>query len=615
MAYRWMFKPQMLVVIPLALLLVLAVACGGGEEPETSTPTTVTEADTATTAPSDGETMPTPTATPESAGAISPEGQPEFGGVVPMMAITAPISARVWPETGYNSAQWNTRMYNNLVEYNPETTDPNDQRCDLCTSWDVSEDGLTYTYHLHPNARWNDGVPVTAEDVVFSLNSIVDPTMPEFGDLWEGHEIRSTTGQLSLYYESGNARVIDDKTVEVTLKFAAAAWHPTLGIEFMKIGPKHVVWDQRKHQTLASPDDMVGSGPLVYVKGSYIRDDQIEERRNEDYFKSPEYPRIDGLKVFLMIDVGTIIAAYASEQILMGVANGDNIGSVESKQFEKDHGDRYDVYFVGPAGAYHVMFNAAKKPFDDPLLRRAVHMAVHRQAIMDIFGVGDLTLGSPFPPDTWFGPTSEEAAQMPGLRESEPGVKHPDDIAEAKRLLAEAGFPDGKGLSVVLTARSAILYVDVATVVAAQLRETLDIDVKLNVVESSAGQAAYLAGDYQFAVQASGLSFTDPDAAFSGGRYTDGSLQGDEWGRGPLTTHWARIQEIYNAQARENDPEKRKVLVNEASDLLLEDSPFTPIFWSTSSMNFHKKIHNEHPVPSPFVSSWKWEHIWCDPAC
>ena len=226
-------------------------------------------------------------------------------------------------------------------------------------------------------------MPVTAEDVVFSLNSIVDPNMPEFGDLWEGHEIRSTTGQLSLYYESGNARVIDDKTVEVTLKFAAAAWHPTVGIEFMKIAPKHVVWDQRKHQTLASPDDMVGSGPFIYVKGSYIRDDQIEERRNEDYFKSPEYPRIDGLKAFLMIDVGTIIAAYASEQILMGVANGDNIGSVESKQFEEDHGDRYDVYFVGPAGAYHVMFNASKKPFDDPLMRRAVHMAVHRQALMD----------------------------------------------------------------------------------------------------------------------------------------------------------------------------------------------------------------------------------------
>ena len=160
MTYHWLLKPQMLVVIPLALLLVLAMACGGGEEMETSTPTSSdagAASATATTAPSGDEEAPTPTATPESAGATSPEGDPKFGGVVPMMAITAPISARVWPETGYNSAQWNTRMYNNLVEYNPETTDPNDQRCDLCTSWDVSEDGLTYTYHLHPNARWHDG--------------------------------------------------------------------------------------------------------------------------------------------------------------------------------------------------------------------------------------------------------------------------------------------------------------------------------------------------------------------------------------------------------------------------------------------------------------------------
>jgi peptide/nickel transport system substrate-binding protein len=550
--------------------------------------------------------MPVPTSTP------GPGMEPKFGGTVPMLAIIAPIGSRVWPEISYVNLQWMAHLYNNLIEYNPETSDPSDLRCDLCADWKLADDGLTYTFDLPKNARWTDGTPVTAEDVVFSMDSFVDPENPAFGDLWEDHTLRSRTGQLKVYYDFGNSRAIDEHTVEIKTKFKAAAFLPTLALEGMKIMAKHVVWDQRKHQGMAEPNNMVGSGPFVYVKGSFIRDTSLEHRRNPAYFKEG-YPRIDGIKIFQISDTGTIIGAYITEQILMGVANGDNIGSVESRKFEEDYGDRYDVYFIGPAGAYHVMFNSEKAPFDDPRVRRAINLAVHRQEAMELFGAGDM-LGTPFPPGLWYGPTFEEAAQMPGFRESSPGVKDQRDIDEAKRLLAEAGFPDGQGFNVKLMARGTGLTVDISAVVAEQLNKFLNINVEQDIQESSAGAAKFLAGDFQFAIQPSGMSFLDPDGAFSD-RYAEGGLQADKWARGSATTNWDRVQEIFLAQSREIDQDKRRVLIREASALLMEDNWLPTLWWVTSTMAFHKKIRNEHPNPSPAASSWKQEHIWCDPAC
>jgi peptide/nickel transport system substrate-binding protein len=130
-----------------------------------------------------------------------------------------------------------------------------------------------------------------------------------------------------------------------------------------------------KLQGLANPEDMVTSGPFRHVE--FVKDVSNEYVRNPDYFKEGR-PYIDGMIHFINVDVGSIVAAFAAEQVLMTNGNVDNMGSIESKQFLDDHGDRYNVYFVGPAGMYHVMMNTTKKPFDDPRVRRAIILAVNR---------------------------------------------------------------------------------------------------------------------------------------------------------------------------------------------------------------------------------------------
>src|SRR5260370_23654824 len=101
-------------------------------------------------------------------------------------------------------------IYNQLIEYNPETADPFDLRGDLATKWELSEDGKFYTFHLNPKAKWHDGKPVTAEDVVYSMDSMVD------ADAKPPRVV--TAPALNPYYEKGTARAIDAHTVEIPLK-------------------------------------------------------------------------------------------------------------------------------------------------------------------------------------------------------------------------------------------------------------------------------------------------------------------------------------------------------------------------------------------------------------
>ena len=103
--------------------------------------------------------------------------------------VTAPLIA-----AGYSHLQNLSPLYDGLLIYDPETDDPAEIICDICTSWEISYDGRTFVYYLNPDATWSDGAPVTSEDLVFTLESIVDPG--QFGELWAGHDGRPQTGLI-----------------------------------------------------------------------------------------------------------------------------------------------------------------------------------------------------------------------------------------------------------------------------------------------------------------------------------------------------------------------------------------------------------------------------------
>jgi ABC-type transport system substrate-binding protein len=518
------------------------------------------------------------------------------GGIIPMQDYAAPITARPLHAATYSGLKNLGPLFNGLIEYNPETADFDDLRGDLAKSWALAPDGVTYTFRLHENAKWWDGKPVTADDVVFSLASMTDPdSIP----ILKGQP-RPIAGQVKDYYES--SRAIDPYTVEVKTKFPAPGFLPILAATPMVIMPKD--WVLAGHiQGLHKPEDLMGSGPFKHVK--FIKDVSNEYVKNDNYFKEG-YPRIDGMKHFIIVERGTIIAAFKSGQILMTNGIINNLSTAEALQFQKDAGDKFNVHFGGPSAMVGVLINTRVKPYDDVRVRRAIMLAIHRQPIIQTFSVGQDDLGLPFPPGQWYGRTREEAAQTPGFRELG-GKKHPEDIAAAKKLLAEAGIPEK--FKVTLTARSVLEFLDVATVVADQFRQVFNWDVTLRPMESAAGQAAFLSGDYQIAVQGAGPTIPEPDGDFAA-LYIEGSLR-------HLWTGYFHpgAQELYQKQLRELDREKRKALVRQADDILLhQDNSFPGLYWGNRSWIVDKRIKNFYIHPSIYHQA-KLEHIWCDPKC
>jgi len=574
--------PKRLLLIPVLMILAFIIACGGAAS--TSMPTSAAPVATSTIVAS--EAIGSPKAAPTAVSQQAVVDMGKRGGVIPMQTYAAPAHWYVWECASLSCMQNGAPLYNMLIEYNPETADGGDLRGDLATLWEVSADGRALTFHLDENARWWDGKPVTAEDVVFSLDMMTDPD-----------EIRPRAGQLKPYYESSTA--VDAYTVEVKLKFAAAAFLPYLGTDYMKIMPKHHL---ESGVDMKLWENQLGSGPFKLL--NYERDVSYEYFRNDDYFKEGR-PYWDGIKAFVISDHGTIIAALESQQVLMTNSMVSNLSNGEALELGKATVGQGTVYFGGPVGTAGLQINTKVAPFDDIRVRHALQLAIHRQPLITILSAEMDSLGGAFPPNFWFSPTDDELAQLPGFRELD-GEKHPDDIAEARRLLAEAGFPDG--FKTVVTARTAVEYVDIAQLLVDQLDRFLNIKASVKPMESAAGYAAYASGDWEIAAQGNGLMIMDPDAVF-GGLYLKDSTRN--------YSHWEneRLNEIYKLQTSELDQEKRRELIFEAADILQNvDNQWVGLYWSMRSWYVDDRIQNFH-VSATLFNQLKHEHLWCDPAC
>jgi peptide/nickel transport system substrate-binding protein len=518
---------------------------------------------------------------------------PKHGGIINMQSAGNPPPN--WHPHCTNTIQVKSYsgIYNQLIEYNPETKDPSDLRGDLATSWELSKDGKAYTFHLNPKARWHDGKPVTAEDVVYSLDSMVD------ADAKPPRVV--TLPALSPYYEKGTARAVDAHTVEMPLKIPFAPdFLPTLALDFCKIIAKH--WGEAKidHQKW---ENAIGSGP--FKPGKFVKDVSIELVKNKDYWK-PGLPYIDGMVHYLINDKGTAIAAYKTGRVLETNWPVSGLSNREAVQLEKEAKDTLRIEYLHNAVIFFFFMNTKVKPFDNPKVRQAVNLALDRHALLNTFGVPELdTLGPPLGVGLWFSRTADEIASLPGWRQVN-GKKDPQDIAKAKALLAEAGHPDG--FKAVMMVKAVLEFPDQAVLYKEQLKK-IGIDLDIQLVDAATGFQRYLRGDWVCAAQASGNFVVQPDAILGRVWMPDGS-----WARYASSKPPKWWQEDYTRQASERDKKKRLAILRKMEDYLILNDPggCAVAYWSARNWIFNKKIMGIHASASVW-GGFKHETDWINP--
>ena len=476
--------------------------------------------------------------------------------------------------------------FNQLVEYNPVV--PTEIIGDLAESWETSADGLTYTFKLR-DANWHDGQPVTANDIVFSLDRIVQPG-----------EKRTRTAALREFYEHQTAQAIDDKTVEMPVTSAGALFLAVLGSESMKMYPKHVAESLSVEDANCCPEKLLGSGP--WTLKSYERGISIEYDKNADYFK-PGRPYFEGWKYNIIPTVPGQYAAFLAGQVhaTIGYSSAFRRRDV-FKVLEDAEGKLQADYVPTYGGTGFVLTN--QPPFDDPRVRRAFYLGIDRQNLLDIVYHTD-EYGYGARPGDFFtlralGEEDVELVGQPGYR-----VNKAEDIAEAKALLEEAGYADG--FQADLNMGQSGLSTSTTEVITEQLRKDLGIDLVMKPVDTAAYHARQIEGIYPLSFAGGSIQMIiDPSDNLQYAYDLDTAGNPDNWSDPELT-------KLLEAQAAEPDTAKRAAILRDIMAILRKgETHWVPTIWRDMGMVYDYRLQN-WLTPLSGELTLKWEHVWWDP--
>ena len=493
--------------------------------------------------------------------------------------------------------------FNQILEYNP--INPGEIIGDLAVSWESYEDGdeFGYIFNLHPDATFSDGVPVTADDVVFSIDRIT------LGQVEDG-VLRARTGFLNNFVVHGTAEAIDDKTVKIPLRFPAAGFLPNLASDYMKVYPKHVGESLNQEQAntgvtqadavaaiqAGSPTGLIGSGP--WMLREWEKDSGYSYDRNPNYFKEGR-PFFDGLRIFLIRDTARRISALQAGQVYgtYQPVTGSNRPE-DMARLEQDTDGRVRAVILEASGVQAFFLNHTKPPFDDPRVRRAMYLGIDRYNAVEkaILGFGQ--------PGTFFAPGVVE--DLADLQANNPAfmTDRAAALEEARQLLSEAGYADGFEITHNVVNSNPSL--STAETVAPQLREDLGIDIVIQPTDLATMYVGLRDGVANFDGVGTGIILRDPGDIINQ-FYLQDVL------RNPHNWQNDRVDELIDLQNRAVDPAVRQGHLEELADILHQgESHWLPVLWYSSGGAFDYRIRNYYYPPTVQLIK-KWDHVWFDP--
>jgi peptide/nickel transport system substrate-binding protein len=346
---------------------------------------------------------------------------PKNGGTLTyMIAADSPPSLDGHREETYATVQAAAPYYSVLIRVNPENpSSTTDFVCDLCTEMPKpTDDNKTYTFKIRTGVKFQDGNPLTAQDVAASWNEITFP--PEGLLSARGSNYRDLIDKIE---------APDDTTVVFHLKFATTAFLPALADPYAFIYEKKILDDPARGPHWYEKNVM-GSGPFYF--DSYDVGQAVKGSRNPNYYHQG-LPHLDHIVAVFAPKEATRVAAIRADQ-----AQIDFRGFPPSARDElkKDLGDQIASQESDWNCGSDLFFNEKKPPFDDPRVRRALTLAIDRwggsEALSKIAVVK--TVGGIVFPGSPLAATKDELQQMAGFW---PDIEK--SRAEAKRLLHEAG--------------------------------------------------------------------------------------------------------------------------------------------------------------------------------
>ena len=440
----------------------------------------------------------------------------------------------------------------------------------LAERWEIATP-TTYVFHIRKGAKWHDGIEFTAEDVKWAYEMFLNPA--------NGYRAR---GNLALVE---SMEVPDPYTLKTTTKAPSPTFLEGLADRNSVIQSRHVAARGEKFAEV-----LVGTGP--YKLESFDRQKGINFVRNPDYWAKGR-PGADQVRIIWPLDPVARLAAFVSKQ-------GDILKLNSKPEFEVVQRQVPDltpyVFLRDIESPFFLKLD--QPPFNDVRVRKALHLAIDRQEMVQTMTFG---LGIANPPLMNGGRTGwvipqEELKTLPGYRQPKD-----QDIAEARRLLAEAGYPNGFRATVRIRAASSITGKQAE--VAAEHARRVGIELKLEVLEDGVFAKAAKDGNYEIIVD-TGSQF-QPEQAWQNLLHSNGALNN-------MPIRDAELDALVERQATELDVEKRKQLFLQIQRHLLDKMYIIPGVSDVAYTVWHPYVHGWIDNFAGQAANPDWSQLWLD---
>jgi oligopeptide transport system substrate-binding protein len=434
-------------------------------------------------------------------------------------------------------------------------------------SWSMSDDGRVYTFKLRPHLRWSNGDPLAADDFVAGLRRLVDPiTASQYAQVVNVIVNASDIVAGKQPVASLGVTAPDATTVVIALA-VAAPYLPGL-LAHPSCSPLHRPSFQKLGERFARAGEQVSNGAFVlkeWLQGSYML-----AGRNRHYWNDAA-TRLDGVKYLQIADENAELRAYRAGELHMTVV-------VPRGQFDWIRENLKAELHVAPQmSTYYYGFNLDRPKFQDVRVRRALSMVIDRERLANsVLRVGELPAYGWVPPGVHdYQPQAFDYAAMP----------LPQRIAEARELLAGAGYTRDKPLGFELRYNNAEVHTKCAVAVASMWKEALGVTAQLAGVEFKSMVQDIERRDVDLYRLSWVGDYNDP--------YT--FLQYMQGGFGINLMHYASkdYDALLDAAARQVDLARRRALLEQAERTALADHPLIPLYFYV----------NKHLV-KPEVRGW-----------
>jgi len=509
-----------------------------------------------------------------------PAQTPKYGGVLQIHPLVAPPSLSPHEESTIATVQPASACYSNLVYFDPakKVESPDTVIPELAERWSWQDTYRNLVFLLRKDVKWHDGKPFTSQDVKYTFDAVRGA--PDAA-------AKLRINPRKLWYDNiEHIEAPDPYTVVFRLKRPQPSLLLLLASGYAPIYPAHVPLAELKTRC-------VGTGP--YKLKDYRPGEFTEFARNPDYFVKGR-PYLDGVKWVIIKDRSTQIAALQAGQLDVG-GSGWNRANAEAAKKGKP-----ELVVVESDSNVNdnVLVNFQKPPLTDPRVRRAVNLALDRKAYLVGPRLGAATFGGamqPKPTGIWGLPPAE-VTKLPGM--GDPARQK----AEARKLLAEAGFGPSNPMKLTVSTRALAIYVDTASWMVDQLRQ-VGIEAVLEQIETGVWHPKMTRLDFQVALNLTGTAVDDPDAMLFE-NYRCGSQRNFS---GYCSEE---IDRLMVEQSQVLDRAKRVALVNEIDRKLQAEGARPILGWGKQYAVYWPRVKAFPQHENSIFNTSRFQDVWLD---